>query len=303
MKGIIGLIGENASRIVSKAAFKVKKATPELLIIGGIGCIVGGTIMACKANNKIGQIADECKEEIDIHKSAIEENKNDPALVETEKKEIVKVKLHKAKDICVEYGPAIGLIIAGSCMVFKADRIFRSNEKNLIATINALDIMHRKYRENVRASENGDEKDKEYVVSQDKTDKNEAMVNYCTQTEYERMQRHGYNSPYVYEFSRFTSPWFNKKSALCENDVINLDIVRQLEEQIRLWRRYDGHVFLNKALNYIKIDEEPEGQIFGWIDPNKPIVIKSDVTASAFDPSEPAIRLEFNCDGVIIDKI
>ena len=59
------------SRTFHRAAFKMKKHSPEILVVAGVVGVVSSTVMACKATTKLDGILDEAKEKIDkIHEAA-----------------------------------------------------------------------------------------------------------------------------------------------------------------------------------------------------------------------------------------
>ena len=41
------------SRTFNRAAFKLKKHSPEILVVAGVAGVVGSTVMACKATTKL----------------------------------------------------------------------------------------------------------------------------------------------------------------------------------------------------------------------------------------------------------
>ena len=58
----------NMSRSIHKVGFKLKKYSPEILVVTGVVGIVASTVMACKATSKVQDIIDETKETVDtIH--------------------------------------------------------------------------------------------------------------------------------------------------------------------------------------------------------------------------------------------
>ena len=51
---------------IKKIGFKVKKHSPEILILTGVTGMVVSTVLACKATTKVGEIFDKAKEDIEI---------------------------------------------------------------------------------------------------------------------------------------------------------------------------------------------------------------------------------------------
>ena len=53
-----------AKRSLIKAGFKVKKHSPEILVVVGVAGVVTSTVMACKATTKAGDILEEHQKDI-----------------------------------------------------------------------------------------------------------------------------------------------------------------------------------------------------------------------------------------------
>ena len=61
-------IVESLGRTVNRVGFKLKKHSPEILVVTGIVGAVASAVMACKATTKLSDITEEAKEKIDdIH--------------------------------------------------------------------------------------------------------------------------------------------------------------------------------------------------------------------------------------------
>ena len=83
----------SASRSAHKVGFKLKKHSPEILVVAGIAGVVTSTVMACKATTKASAITESFKDDMDkIHKASEMENvdytaedmKKDTAIVYTQ---------------------------------------------------------------------------------------------------------------------------------------------------------------------------------------------------------------------------
>ena len=61
-------IVESLGRTVNRVGFKLKKHSPEILVVTGIVGAVSSAVMACKATTKLSDITEEAKGKIDdIH--------------------------------------------------------------------------------------------------------------------------------------------------------------------------------------------------------------------------------------------
>ena len=66
------------TRTFKRTGFKIKKYSPEILIVAGVVGTVTSAVMACKATTKVSEILDKAKEDIDAVKECREKsNTND----------------------------------------------------------------------------------------------------------------------------------------------------------------------------------------------------------------------------------
>ena len=86
-------IMNNLTRTFNRTGLKLKKYSPEILLVAGTVGVVTSTVMACKATLKVEEIVDEAKEKIDtIHQVSA-----DPAMAEKYSEEDSK------KDLAIVY--------------------------------------------------------------------------------------------------------------------------------------------------------------------------------------------------------
>lgn len=314
MKGLINNIGEAATRLGHKAAFKIKKASPELLLIGGIACIVGGTVLACKATKKADDILEECKEELTYFPTKPEEFTEDIAEVDRDyaiadnKKRVVKVKLHTFGKLAAAYAPAAALGSAGVAMIFTSHGIMRKRQGALLASYNALDAMFKTYRARVLAEEDGKERDQRYLRGDRTRDLKDLTEDEMNELEYvDRVNQAAakmaddsvWYGPYSCRFDATTSSRFSM------HPLTNLNVIREVEMIATSRFREKGYICLNEVLHELGMDPVPWGQLVGRIwehgEDSDYVVIE----AREEFPETPgsAIILTFLCDGVIWDRL
>ena len=59
-------------KTLMKTSLKLKKHSPEILIVAGVIGTVASTVMACKATTKLGEIMDNAKDDIEAVHEAVE---------------------------------------------------------------------------------------------------------------------------------------------------------------------------------------------------------------------------------------
>lgn len=316
MKGILNNVGDVMTRLGHTALFKMKKASPELLLAGGIACVIGGTVMACKAVKKADRVLDEGREELSVIQDAMDDSiarEGEGVREECEaiaKRNRAQAKLMTIGRLAGVFAPALALEGAGIAMIFTSHGIMRRRQGVLLAAYNALDAAFRNYRQNVLAEEDGAERDRRYLrgpeprkrLSEGET---QSMMGDVESEALAMAKEWGPLGPYTFIFSRGTSPRYQSHSAS------NLLLIRNLENMMTDRLRLNGHVFLNEVLRDLGLDEVPWGQLVGWIrnsengDNYVEMLAIEEETENLMgdDQWDKPIYLTFNCDGLIWDKI
>ena len=315
---IVKNVAESTTKLGSKMLFKVKKASPELLLAGGVICIIGGTVMACRATKKATEVLEEHNQNLDDIQER-EELANDPdeelePYTDGEKKhDKIQIYTHTAGELVKAYAPSVAVIGLGVALIFTSHGIMRKRNATLIAAYNVLDASFRKYRGRV-AEEYGEEKDREFCLGARKQD-----VNYIETDEEgngRQVKDKGYvfgdpASPYVFKFNKYTSIFWDS------NPLSNLNTLRSAENWATCELRIKKHLFLNDVLEYLGMDPVPHGQLVGWLynrdaDSNNGDNFVDFGLCDGYsydeimcdqDTLKKSIRLNFNCQGEIWDKI
>lgn len=295
------------STVASKAIFKVKKVSPELLVGGGIIAIATGTVLACMATKKAEKIVEETENKIEAVKEDVTFNdEHDEARV-TIRKEKVKM----VGRMITTYAVPAACITSGIAMILWSHGIMKKRQAMLLTAYNTLDAAFKKYRERVLADEDGAAKDRRYLIGDDYPRENDDDVmndNEIADTNKrgrQLMYLHSPYGPYTFEFGRGTSMKWSPDS------LSNLNTIRSAEEWGNRQLEIKGHLFLNDILDYIGLDKVPWGQLVGWLrgsergDNFVRILAAEDRRAIELDDDcwKKPIFLEFNCDGAIWEDI
>lgn len=327
MKNFLTNISENASRLVSKAKFKLKKVSPEILIVGGVVCVVGATVMACKATKKAEEKMDDALDEIDVIKDKATVTTHDEegnsidvtTLTKEDKHDILMIKARAIGEMARVYAPAAALGAAGIAMIFTSHGIMKKRNGALLASYNALDAAFKSYRQRVLEEEDGRDRDRRYLLGERKPVQSgpvelseDEFEQLMSEEDVENVNRQGMKEartaalgPYVFYFDQFSSPYFSAHA------MSNLNRIRAAEEWGNRQLRYNGHLFLNDILKELGMDPVPWGQLVGWMRGNQDgdsyvEIIADDQRAALACDNDTAckpIYLEFNCDGLIWSRI
>jgi hypothetical protein len=300
-------IKETASRLIAKASFKVKKHSPEILLVTGITAGIAGTVVACKATLKVDNIIKEHKENIEkINEGLTNEEYKDKYNENDAKKDLTKAYAITAGKLIRLYAPAIALeAISISCLV-GSHRILHKRNIALMTAYTVLDNSYKKYRKNVidKLGKDADDefrlgiKTEEIETTDEKGKKKKEVVTKVDN-----------NGPSVY------AKFFDELSDYYRKDAnYNLLFLKKQQNWANDRLRAQGYLFLNDVYESLGIPKTPDGQFVGWIYNPEDKTIDSYVDFGIYDGKdeskrrfvnglEKAILLDFNVDGVMYDKI
>lgn len=294
---------------VRKASFKVKKHSPEILIVAGVIGTVASTVLACKATTKLSTIIDESKSDIEaIHKCSKDEKMADQYSQEDAKKDLAIVYAQTGLKVAKLYAPAIALGALSITSIVASNQILRKRNVALAAAYATVDKTFKEYRSRV-VDRFGEQVDKELRYNI-KAKKFEEMVT-DPETGKEKKVKSTVevadpsNNPFVMFFDETTSKAYE------ENDDYNRMTLRATQQLANDKLHTDGYLFLNDVYDALGIQRTKMGQIVGWVD--KPDEEGRDgyVDFRVLETNretedggyKKAWLLDFNVDGNILDLI
>lgn len=313
-----------ATQMLSKTAFKLKKASPTIMVIGAAIGGVTATVLACKATLKAQDILSEHKINVEkIHEAKDKVDSGEIQLSEGEtysekdmKDDITKQYLKTGLKLAKVYVPAIGLGAASLGCMFGSHHIMTKRNATLTAAYIALEQSFNGYKNRVadrfgeRVQHELEQNVKAVEVETKKIDENgvgEVIKEYKDIAEQA-------DNPCSLVFDETVDTW--------QRDAdLNRNYLLLMESAANKRLRTQGHLFLNEVLSMIGTHggqslRTPAGQIIGWIyDPdNTSLHNRVDFGITNYVPNNEALNsfirgeersaiLHFNCDGIIIDKI
>ena len=139
-----------ASRSLHKVGFKIKKHSPEILVVAGVVGIVASTVMACKATTKVSEIVDDTKNTIDTIHDALENEKctaeGEVYTQEDANKDLAIVYTQAGWKLTKLYGPAVIIGVASIACMIGSSRILRKRNVALAAAFATVDKSFKEYR-------------------------------------------------------------------------------------------------------------------------------------------------------------
>lgn len=302
------------TRAASKCGYKLKKASPTIMIVGAAIGGVTATVLACKATIKAQDIMTEHYAQVEsIHtaKKQIEDG-----TVQLSEGDITTTYVQTGLKLAKVYAPAVTLGAVSLGCMFGSHHIMSKRNASLTAAYIALDKAFEEYKSRVsdrfgsRVQEELEHNIKAVELESKRT--NEQGVEETIKEYKDIAMQH--TSPYTCIFDETVDTWQ-------PDNMLNRNYLFLMEQAANKRLRTQGHLFLNDVLASLGTHggvtlKTPEGQIVGWIyDPNDPTrqnhvdfgvtnYVEGDEALNSFiNGGERSVMLRFNCDGPIIDKI
>lgn len=292
----------------NKLAFKVKKNSPGLLLVAGVVCAGGSTVLACRATLKSKDILDNAKADLDTVHKALEEHP-DKYSAEDAKKDTTTVYIQTGVKIAKAYLPSVILGGLGIACLVKSHDILKKRNVALAAAYATVDKSFKEYRERVK-ERFGDEVDKQlkYNIKAEEVKEETVGENGRKKTVKKTVgvvDDLGY-SQYARFFDEGCKSWEKDPS-------LNLAFLRGTQNYFNDLLRIRGYVFLNEVYDYLGIPKTKAGQIVGWRYDPKDSSIDNYIDFGIYNTNrrtnrdfvngyEPVILLDFNVDGDILNK-
>lgn len=307
------------TRTFNRAGLKLQKHSPEILVVAGIIGGVSAAVLACKATPKVNDILEDTKKKVDsIHKVAenpeeyVSEKNPEPYSEEDAKKDLTIVYTQAGIELVKTYAPAIVVGTLSVASILAGHNMLRKRYVATAAAYTVLDKNFKDYRGRViERFGKGLDKELRYNIKAkevEETTVNEDGSEVVTTKTVEEI-----DPSTVGDYSRFYDEWclgYEKNNP--EYNLMTLKLKQgYLNEKLQI----NGHLFLNEAFDELGMPRTPVGSVVGWIyDPSNPDIDSYVSFGDFYDASNPekrdfingreqAILLEFNCDGVIFEKI
>ena len=294
----------------NKMGFKLKKHSPEILVVAGVIGTVASAVMACKATTKVSDILEKTKEDIDsIHDCAANESLADEYTPEDTKKDLAIVYIQTGVKLTKLYAPAVALGVLSLGSILASNNILRQRNVALAAAYATVDKGFKEYRNRV-VERFGEEVERELrhnikakkiekiVVGEDGKEK---KVKETVQVA---------SDPNTYsDYARF----FDDGCTGWEKDSeYNLMFLRAQQQYANDKLRANGHLFLNEVYDMLGIPRTKAGQVVGWVYNTENPVGDNYVDFGTYDMHREVVRnfvngyertilLDFNVDGNIWD--
>lgn len=308
VKEIINSVSYNAHRI----GFKIKKASPEIMVVAGVVGVVTSTVMACKATTKVNDILEETRKQVDDVHNVLdsdivteEEYNNDDA-----KKDLAIIYAQTGVKLIKLYAPSVIVGALSITGILASHKILKKRNVALTAAYATIDRSFKEYRGRV-VERFGKELDRELRYNIKAQEIEEKTVDKDGNETVEK-KTISVVDPNMY--SDYARIFDNGSMGWTKDPEYNLMFLKLQQNQANDRLRAQGYLFLNDVYDMLGIPRTKAGQIVGWIyDKENPVGdnfvdfgiydIYNEKACDFVNGRERSIVLDFNVDGNILDMI
>ena len=308
VKEIINSVSYNAHRI----GFKIKKASPEIMVVAGVVGVVTSTVMACKATTKVNDILEETRKQVDDVHNVLDsdvvsedEYNNDDA-----KKDLAIIYTQTGVKLIKLYAPSVIVGALSITGILASHKILKKRNVALTAAYATIDRSFKEYRGRV-VERFGKELDRELRYNIKAQEIEEKTVD-KDGNEIVEKKTISVVDPNMY--SDYARIFDNGSMGWTKDPEYNLMFLKLQQNQANDRLRAQGYLFLNDVYDMLGIPRTKAGQIVGWIyDEENPVGdnfvdfgiydIYNEKACDFVNGRERSIVLDFNVDGNILDMI
>lgn len=308
VKEIINSVSYNAHRI----GFKIKKASPEIMVVAGVVGVVTSTVMACKATTKVNDILEETRKQVDDVHNVLdsdviteEEYNNDDA-----KKDLAIIYTQAGVKLIKLYAPSVIVGALSITGILASHKILKKRNVALTAAYATIDRSFKEYRGRV-VERFGKELDRELRYNIKAQEIEEKTVDKDGNETIEK-KTISVVDPNMY--SDYARIFDNGSMGWTKDPEYNLMFLKLQQNQANDRLRAQGYLFLNDVYDMLGIPRTKAGQIVGWVyDEENPFGdnfvdfgiydIYNEKACDFVNGRERSIVLDFNVDGNILDMI
>lgn len=308
VKEIINSVSYNAHRI----GFKIKKASPEIMVVAGVVGVVTSTVMACKATTKVNDILEETRKQVDDVHNVLDsdvvsedEYNNDDA-----KKDLAIIYTQAGVKLIKLYAPSVIVGALSITGILASHKILKKRNVALTAAYATIDRSFKEYRGRV-VERFGKELDRELRYNIKAQEIEEKTVDKDGNETVEK-KTISVVDPNMY--SDYARIFDNGSMGWTKDPEYNLMFLKLQQNQANDRLRAQGYLFLNDVYDMLGIPRTKAGQIVGWIyDEDNPVGdnfvdfgiydIYNEKACDFVNGRERSIVLDFNVDGNILDMI
>lgn len=308
---------------VAKNSIKMLCDHKETVLLGcGIAAGIGTVVFACKATIKAPEILEQHNSMAETIKAAEEASPSYKGS-DNNKIDIVKNYVNTGRKFALAYAPAAALG-ATSIFCFIAQHRMLQNKvikleetvASLSAAYAAIDTAFKNYRKRV-VDKYGEEEDRYFRFGMKDEKVETTTMDEKGKTKKSTETVKSVEKPDISDYAKFFSfdneqfQWMDAQHHTPDWDA-NIRFLNCQQAYANQKLELQGYLFLNDVYDMLGLPKTKAGQVVGWIFDPENKSIDSYVSFGIFEPrnhrtingyEEECILLDFNVDGVIIDRI
>lgn len=300
---------KNINKVFGKMTLKLKKYSPEILMVAGVVGVVTSAVMACMSTTNLPEVLEKAKDDIDtVHKNSDNLEKSE----QETNRELITVYAETGINLVKLYAPSVGLGAISIMSILAANNILRKRNIALASAYMTVNTGFREYRNRV-VEQYGKEVDHKLRYDIKTKEVERKIVDEDTGEEKVENKIVDITSS-DFEHSGFAK-FFDETSMEWVRDAeVNLCFLRAQQQYANDLLVSRGYLFLNEVYDMLGIQKTKAGQVVGWIyDENNPIG-DNFVDFGIYNTNraknrdfvngyEQAILLDFNVDGPILELL
>ena len=307
-------IMNKVTQMTKKSGLKVRKHSPEILVISGVVGVVTSAVLACKATTKLDSIMSESKKQVEKIHGYVEENGYTEEYTEQDsKKDLAIVYTQSAFKVGKLYAPSVILGAASIAAILGGHNILRKRNIALATAYTALNTSFKDYRNRV-IERFGKELDKELRFNIKSKEFDEKSVDEKGKEKIQKKTVQVTDASEIEGYSPYAKFYDDGCIGWEKDPELNLMFLRRQQDAATERLKSQGYLFLNDVYDMVGIPKTKAGQVVGWIyDEKHPVGdnfvdfgiydVKKEVNRNFVNGYERTIILDFNVDGPILDMI
>lgn len=295
---VIKSVGSKAAntKVIGRGILLGKKYSPQILTTVGIVGVVASGVFACKATLNVEPVIDEMSAGVQAAKMRRDNIKDYPSEAYTA--DITKVYVKGGLDLVKLYGPSVTLGLSSIACIIGAHQIMSKRHVAVVAAYKTLEQSFGEYRKRV-VEDLGIDKDKEYLMGTSQA----VVVGKDGKDEEVTILDPNGISAYAKYFDEFNANW-------SKDPEYNLMFLKTQQNYANDRLNARGHLFLNEVYDMLGMEHTKAGAVTGWVYSDKGDNFvdfgiynpQNDMAREFVNGFERSILLDFNVDGIILDR-
>ena len=300
------------TRTLNRVGLKLKKHSPEILVVTGVVGTVASAVMACKATTKIDEVLAETKDNIDKTKDYVEKKGFSEKYTEEDyKKDLTIFYAKGGLELVKLYAPSVALGALSITAILSGHNVLRKRNVALAAAYATVEKGFKEYRGRV-VERFGEELDRELKYNIKAKEVEETTVD--EKTGEEKITKKTVNVADPNNYSTYARFFDDGCTGWTKDPEYNLMFLKNQQRYANDLLKSRGHLFLNEVYDMLGIPRTKAGQVVGWIyDEEYPngdnfvdfgiYDLYNEKARDFVNGYERTILLDFNVDGDIMNLI